>query len=244
MQASNTGHRRNRGGRTKFFTREDQAYDSWSAYVAPNPLCKGPLSWPVSFARADHRIGHQHPTNLRSTAPLHPSLSALSATSLATSCHFRLAHALAVPPVAQSGPPKSPRVPSRSSVSTESTFVGSCWCCRFFALPLRLSRFLICSSFGRRCIGYASRPPLSHPAWSIFGGDPSGLYAFPPFALLLLFIGNFLGEELYFRGYLMKKSSFLGRANWFINPFLFALYHLWQIPMTWPWSASSSRLVC
>ena len=77
--------------------------------------------------------------------------------------------------------------------------------------------------------------PLFHiPAWSIFGGDSRGLYAFPPFALLLLFIGNFLGEELYFRGYLMKKSSLLGRANWFINPFLFALYHLWQIPMTWP----------
>jgi len=77
--------------------------------------------------------------------------------------------------------------------------------------------------------------PLFHvPRWSIFGGDPAGLYAFPPLALALLFIGNFLGEELYYRGYLMKKSSFLGRANWFINPFLFALYHLWQIPFTWP----------
>ena len=51
---------------------------------------------------------------------------------------------------------------------------------------------------------------------------------------MFLFIGNFLGEELYFRGYLMKKSSFLGRANWFVNPLLFALYHLWQIPQTWP----------
>ena len=77
--------------------------------------------------------------------------------------------------------------------------------------------------------------PLFHiPAWSIFGGDPRGLYDFPPFALLLLFIGNFLGEELYFRGYLMKKSSFLGGANWAVNSFLFALYHLWQIPQTWP----------
>jgi membrane protease YdiL (CAAX protease family) len=77
--------------------------------------------------------------------------------------------------------------------------------------------------------------PLFHiPPWSIFGGDPRGLYAFPPVALSLLFIGNFLGEELYFRGYLMKKSSFLGPANSWINSLLFALYHLWQIPQTWP----------
>jgi uncharacterized protein len=78
------------------------------------------------------------------------------------------------------------------------------------------------------------RVPLFHiPAWSIFR-SADGLYAFPRFALLLLFIGNFLGEELYFRGYLMKKSSFLGGANWAVSSFLFALYHLWQIPQTWP----------
>ena len=77
--------------------------------------------------------------------------------------------------------------------------------------------------------------PLFHiPAWSIFGGDPRGFYAFPPFALLLLFVGNYLGEELYFRGYLMKKSSFLGATNWVVNSLLFAVYHLWQIPQTWP----------
>lgn len=77
--------------------------------------------------------------------------------------------------------------------------------------------------------------PLFHvPRWSIFGGDPAGLYAFPPYALALLFVGNFLGEELYFRSYLMKKSSFLGAANWGVNPVLFGLYHLWQIPFTWP----------
>lgn len=77
--------------------------------------------------------------------------------------------------------------------------------------------------------------PLFHvPRWSIFGGDPAGLYAFPPYALAILFVGNFVGEELYYRGYLMKKTSFLGPANWVVNPLLFALYHLWQIPFTWP----------
>ncbi len=48
------------------------------------------------------------------------------------------------------------------------------------------------------------------------------------------FIGNFLGEELYFRGYLLKKIGFLGNKAWIINSLLFALYHLWQIPQTWP----------
>lgn len=50
----------------------------------------------------------------------------------------------------------------------------------------------------------------------------------------MLFIGNFVGEEVYYRGSLMKKTSFLRRANWFVNLLLFAHYHLWQIPFTWP----------
>jgi membrane protease YdiL (CAAX protease family) len=85
---------------------------------------------------------------------------------------------------------------------------------------------------------WLSAVPLFHvPAYSIFNMDTSGpppIYSFPPIALLFLFIGNFLGEELYFRGYLMKKTAFLGRWNWIINSLLFALYHLWQIPQTWP----------
>ncbi len=61
-----------------------------------------------------------------------------------------------------------------------------------------------------------------------------GLYDFPPVLLLFLLIGNFLGEEVYYRGYLMKKCAFLGRHTWWVTSFLFALYHLWQIPHTWP----------
>jgi hypothetical protein len=89
-------------------------------------------------------------------------------------------------------------------------------------------------------------PPLFHwlqavpafrpPSYSIFQGPdvPGGnLYSFSPFALAFLFIGNFLGEELYFRGYLMKKTAFLGRANWIVNSLLFGMYHLWQVPPTW-----------
>ena len=32
----------------------------------------------------------------------------------------------------------------------------------------------------------------------------------------------------------MKKTAFLGRLNWVVNSILFAGYHLWQIPQTWP----------
>jgi hypothetical protein len=77
-------------------------------------------------------------------------------------------------------------------------------------------------------------PAFQMPSYTIFKGGPGGLYDFPPVALLLLFIGNFLGEELYFRGYLMKKTAFLGNATWLINSTLFAIYHFWQVPQTWP----------
>jgi membrane protease YdiL (CAAX protease family) len=79
-----------------------------------------------------------------------------------------------------------------------------------------------------------SLPAFHMPDYTIFKGGPEGLYSFPPVALLFLFIGNFLGEELYFRGYLMKKIAFLGNAAWIVNSILFAIYHFWQIPQTWP----------
>ena len=79
-----------------------------------------------------------------------------------------------------------------------------------------------------------SVPAFHMPEYTIFKGGPEGLYSFPPIALLFLFIGNFLGEELYFRGYLMKKIAFLGKTTWIVNSILFAVYHLWQIPQTWP----------
>ena len=75
---------------------------------------------------------------------------------------------------------------------------------------------------------------LQMPDYTIFKGGPEGLYSFSPVALLFLFVGNFLGEELYFHAYAMKKIAFLGKATWIVNSVLFALYHLWQIPQTWP----------
>lgn len=81
---------------------------------------------------------------------------------------------------------------------------------------------------------FQSVPAFHMPEYTIFKGGPEGLYSFPPVALLFLFIGNFLGEELYFRGYLMKKIAFLGNGAWIANSLLFAIYHFWQIPQTWP----------
>lgn len=75
-----------------------------------------------------------------------------------------------------------------------------------------------------------SVPAFRIPTYSIFYKP----YDISPFALVFIFIGNYVGEELYFRAYLMKKTAFLGRANWVANSVLFALYHIWQIPQTWP----------
>lgn len=111
----------------------------------------------------------------------------------------------------------------------------------FLVLPV------YCTAFALLSLPYMTFvwPPLFHwlqavpafqlPSYSAFRGPntPNNIYSFSPFALSFLFIGNFLGEELYFRGYLMKKTAFLGRANWIINSLLFAIYHLWQIPPTW-----------
>jgi hypothetical protein len=72
------------------------------------------------------------------------------------------------------------------------------------------------------------------PEHSIFLGGPNGLYNFPSIALIFLLIGNFFGEEIYYRGYLMKKTAFLGRWNWMVSSLLFGFYHFWQAEQTWP----------
>jgi len=77
-------------------------------------------------------------------------------------------------------------------------------------------------------------PLFRIPDYSLFHNTPEAMYSFPPVALVFLALGNFVGEELYFRGYLMKKSAFLGPMNWIVSSLLFALYHLWQVQQTWP----------
>lgn len=76
-------------------------------------------------------------------------------------------------------------------------------------------------------------PGLKMPAHSIFSSYEA-FYGAPLIVMILMLIGNFIGEEIYFRGYLMKKTAFLGRYNWLVNSVLFCAYHLWQVPQTWP----------
>lgn len=78
-----------------------------------------------------------------------------------------------------------------------------------------------------------SVPVLRIPSYSIFASYEA-FYGAPLAIMILMLIGNFIGEEIYFRGYLMKKTAFLGRYNWIVNSVLFCGYHLWQVPQTWP----------
>ncbi len=78
-----------------------------------------------------------------------------------------------------------------------------------------------------------AQPALAIPAHSMFA-SAAAFYGASPLLLVLMLVGNFVGEEVYFHGYLMKKTACLGRANWFVGSLLFALYHLWQVPQTWP----------
>ena len=79
----------------------------------------------------------------------------------------------------------------------------------------------------------AAIPGLNPPAYSIWR-DPSAAYGlFPAWFVAVGLLGNFFCEEVYFRGYLLKKIGFLGGWSWLVNSVLFALYHIWQAPTTW-----------
>jgi CAAX protease family protein len=57
-----------------------------------------------------------------------------------------------------------------------------------------------------------SLPSLAIPAYRMFA-SAKAFYGGSPLLLGLMLIGNFVGEDVYFRGYLMKKTVFPGRAN-------------------------------
>ena len=45
---------------------------------------------------------------------------------------------------------------------------------------------------------------------------------------------NLVGEELWFRGYLQPKLSFLGRWTWVAGGILFTAYHVFEAPLVYP----------
>jgi hypothetical protein len=55
-------------------------------------------------------------------------------------------------------------------------------------------------------------PAFQIPKHSIFASYEA-FYGAPLAIMILMLVGNFVGEEIYFRGYLMKKTAFLGRYN-------------------------------
>lgn len=78
--------------------------------------------------------------------------------------------------------------------------------------------------------GMLDRLPALHMGeWHIFN---QGYYDFPWPLLVIGLIGNFIGEEIYFRGYLLRKVGAL-RWNWLIVSVLFQFYHMWQAPVNW-----------
>lgn len=72
-------------------------------------------------------------------------------------------------------------------------------------------------------------PALHMGDWHIYH---QGYYDFPWPLLLIGVIGNFIGEEMYFRGFLLKKIGKLP-LDWLILSVLFQLYHMWQAPVNW-----------
>jgi hypothetical protein len=65
-----------------------------------------------------------------------------------------------------------------------------------------------------------SAPLLDMPTHSIFRDIETPDSNSYPIAPAFAFLGNYLGEELYFDGNLMKKTAFLGHLNWIVNSIL------------------------
>lgn len=74
-------------------------------------------------------------------------------------------------------------------------------------------------------------PALHIPEWHL----TREFYQFPFWQLLVILVANYLGEEIYFRGYLMKKIGFCGSWTWVASNALFELYHVHQAPNNWPY---------
>ncbi len=114
------------------------------------------------------------------------------------------------------------------------------WKSVFVAVPIAFSAWLVISIPYMHYVAPSIKAWTEGIAWmkipsySVFQPGPDSLFTYPGWMLAIFLVGNFIGEEMYFRGYLMKKTAFLGAWNWLVGSVLFAIYHLWQIPQTWP----------
>jgi uncharacterized protein len=232
--ATSTRNRR-RAWLRRFFVREDEVYEQYeSAYQAKTPLAKGVylflylLPGMVVFVCV----------NIEPIFRAEMAFTGLSARYLQYAWVLAITFGwhMFIPFVVL-------RTVDKLSLRESIAFLGLNrvdWRGLFLVLPVYFVLFALVSLPYQKFVAPVienctqSVPLFRIPSYSIFQDTPENIYSFPPVALLFLGIGNFLGEELYFRGYLMKKTAFLGKMNWIVNSVLFTLYHLWQVQQTWP----------
>lgn len=91
------------------------------------------------------------------------------------------------------------------------------------------------SSIGRPIYMYLqSLPWLAMPDWHYQMCEKPSYTAVQMTILLIIMLGtNVFCEEVYFRGYLFRKTMFLGKWTWLANGLLFIAYHIPQIPITY-----------
>lgn len=75
-------------------------------------------------------------------------------------------------------------------------------------------------------------PFLHMGEWHVFELNYGYDYYPLPFLFVIAF-ANFFGEEIYFRGFLLNKTDAINGKT-LINNALFMVYHMWQIPVNWP----------
>lgn len=83
-----------------------------------------------------------------------------------------------------------------------------------------------------------SLPFITMQEWHIYN---IGYYELAWPLLVVVFVANFLGEELYFRGFLLPKISGI-KGDWMISNLLFELYHVWQAPLNWAFAPAFAIL--
>lgn len=91
------------------------------------------------------------------------------------------------------------------------------------------------SHVGRHIYSFLQTIPwLSMPEWHFQVCAKPEYSSFEMVLLLMAMLGmNVFCEEVFFRGYLFRKSAFLGRATWIVNGLFFIAYHLFQVPLTY-----------
>ena len=73
---------------------------------------------------------------------------------------------------------------------------------------------------------------LALPSWHFQLND--GFRRLPLAVGAFAITANLVCEELWFRGYLQDKLSFLGKAGWVVAGLLFTLYHVFEAPIVYP----------